>query len=102
MHYDFIDLFVAVPKEIPIKEVSAEIEKLSPNFFFIYRQALAAESLQLTQITGLGLRKHSSSLLKIMLYQSTRKKKRLSKDVNECWSMDFVQTVYSTGDVFER
>ncbi|HBE44664.1 MAG TPA: hypothetical protein DDW17_04220 [Deltaproteobacteria bacterium] len=64
MHYDLVDLFVAVPKEVPANEVSPEIQKLSPNFFSIYKQALATEALNLTQMTGLGLRKALEFLVK--------------------------------------
>jgi hypothetical protein len=35
-HYDFVDLLVAVPPEMPAQEVSPEIASLSPSFASIY------------------------------------------------------------------
>ena len=97
MHYDLVNVFVAVPKEIPIKEVSPEIEKLSPSFISIYKQALATESLNLTQVTGLGLRKALEFLVKdyaISKYPNDEeiiKKKNLGSCISDYFKDDYLK-----------
>jgi hypothetical protein len=62
--YDFEEMLVGVPPDIPTREITPEIEELSPSFVLIYRQALATEALNLTQMTGLGLREALEFLVK--------------------------------------
>jgi len=64
MNYEFVNFLVAVPMEVPAKEVSQEIASLSPNFASVYKQALVAETMNLTQLTGLGFRKALEFLVK--------------------------------------
>ena len=96
-YYDFVELFVAVPPEMPAQEVSPEIESLSPSFASIYRQALATEALNLTQMTGLGLRKALEFLVKDYAIskfpqdQEVIKKKPLGLCINEYLKEEYLR-----------
>ncbi len=96
-NYDLVDLLVAVPREFPAKEVSSEIANLSPNFLSIYRQTLVAESLSLTQLTGLGFRKALEFLVKdyaISRYpedQDAIQKKPLGSCINEYLKEEYLR-----------
>lgn len=96
-HYDFVDLLVAVPPEMPAQEVSPEIASLSPSFASIYRQALATEALNLTQMTGLGLRKAIEFLVKDYAIskfpqdQEVIQKKPLGLCINEYFKEDYLR-----------
>jgi hypothetical protein len=52
------------PKGYLKEECGEIIEKLSPKFVKIYNQALAAETIELEQIAGMGLRKALEFLIK--------------------------------------
>jgi hypothetical protein len=57
-------LYDVTPKSIPRIEHSETIKELSPFFVEIYNQAIAAESAELDQIAGIGLRKALEFLIK--------------------------------------
>lgn len=96
-HYDFVDLLVAVPPEMPTPEVSPELVNLSPSFASIYRQALATEALNLMQMTGMGLRKALEFLLKDYAIskfpqdQEVIKKKPLGVCINEYMKEEYLR-----------
>jgi hypothetical protein len=52
------------PKSHEKAVVAPEISEVSPSFYEIYDQALESESLGLTQLTGIGLRKALEFLIK--------------------------------------
>jgi hypothetical protein len=52
------------PKNFPKTEFSKIIKELSPNFVEVYNQAIAAESSNLPQISGMGFRKALEFLIK--------------------------------------
>lgn len=58
-------------KSLPVtyreEKFSEEIEKVSPNFIAIYNQSINAESQNLDQLTGIGLRKALEFLIKDFL-----------------------------------
>jgi hypothetical protein len=57
-------LYNVTPKSNPEMEYSETIKELSPSFVEIYNQAIAAESSELDQIAGIGLRKALEFLIK--------------------------------------
>ncbi len=57
-------LYNVMPKSNPRMEYSETIKELSPSFVEIYNQAIAAESAELDQIAGIGLRKALEFLVK--------------------------------------
>ena len=57
-------LSAITPKELEPPTIPAGIANLSPTFVETYSQALVAETLNLTQLTGLGLRKALEFLIK--------------------------------------
>lgn len=57
-------LYKTAPLKARTPEVGDLVRQLSPVFFEVYSQALVAESLQLTQLTGIGLRKALEFLVK--------------------------------------
>ncbi|AXX91061.1 hypothetical protein CPU12_07975 [Malaciobacter molluscorum LMG 25693] len=65
-----------------------EIEELSPNFVEIYNQSIEAESQNLNQLTGIGLRKSFEFLIKdFLVYKNPDieekiKKTQLSRCIN--------------------
>ncbi len=54
----------SAPMEPTKPEISQMITDISPNFYETYSQALAAESFELSQLTGIGLRKALEYLVK--------------------------------------
>ena len=96
-HYDFVDLHVVVPKEVKTPEITPEIANISPSFVTIYKQALATEALNLTQMTGLGLRKAFEFLIKDYVSskfpenQEVIKKKPLGACINEYLKEDYLK-----------
>ena len=65
--YDFYALYDTKPKNPNTIKFSSTIESLSTNFVDIYNQAIAAESFELSQLTGIGLRKALEFLIKDFL-----------------------------------
>lgn len=59
------------PKSIQNKSFSNHIESLSPNFVKIYNESLSAETLNLTEICGIGYRKALEFLIKDYLIYKT-------------------------------
>jgi hypothetical protein len=57
-------LYKVTPKSNPEMEYGEIIKELSPSFVEIYNQAIAAESSELDQIAGIGLRKALEFLIK--------------------------------------
>jgi len=96
-NYELENLLVTVPRELPAKEISPEIESLSPKFASIYKQALIAETMNLSQLTGLGFRKALEFLVKdyaILHYPEdaeTIKKKPVAMCINEYMKEDYLR-----------
>jgi hypothetical protein len=63
-HYRFVQQQISVPIPNKFPEVTGKVAKLSPQFVEVYAQALATEQLNLTQVTGLALRKSLEFLVK--------------------------------------
>jgi transcription elongation factor Elf1 len=61
---DFSELYDTTPKTVEIFEVTEDIQKISPEFLFIYTQALQAEKQGLDKICGMGYRKALEFLIK--------------------------------------
>jgi hypothetical protein len=59
-----LELSKTAPKSAYEKNFSHEIEEISPEFTEIYNQAVAAESNDLGQVVGIGLRKALEFLIK--------------------------------------
>lgn len=59
--YDLFQTAPVVPQKVNFPE---QISSISPMFVEIYNQAIAAESIQLNQIVGIGLRKSLEFLIK--------------------------------------
>jgi hypothetical protein len=68
------------PKTNPKAEFSEVIKELSPTFIEIYNQAIAAESEELDQIAGMGLRKALEFLVKDFAINQTPNKEEEIKD----------------------
>ena len=61
-----------LPSTPPKVNVSSQIAEISPKFVEIYEQALASESFNLSQLTGIGLRKALEFLIKdFLIWHST-------------------------------
>ena len=68
---------LVAPRSLPSREFDPEISTLSPSFVEIYNQALAAETMDLRDIAGMGYRKALEFLLKdylVMRFPGEKKK----------------------------
>jgi hypothetical protein len=54
----------SIPTEPSPPKVQPEVAAVSPNFVEVYKQAMAAEAVELHQLTGIGLRKALEFLVK--------------------------------------
>ncbi len=73
--FDFVGLAPISPQEA---EFSETIKEMSTSFLDIYNQALSAESHNLNQLVGIGLRKALEFLIKdFAVHQSPKEKKAI-------------------------
>ena len=92
-------LLTVGPKSSQKKSFSNYIELLSPNFVKIYNESLSAETLNLTEICGIGYRKALEFLIKDYLIYKTPsdaekiKLEPLSSCINNCVNNDNVKNV---------
>ncbi len=79
---------VSLPKEYKEINFEKEIEDISSNFIEIYNQSIEAETQNLSQLTGIGLRKSLEFLIKdFLVYKKPEdeeniKKTQLSRCIN--------------------
>lgn len=83
--YDFSRVIPIEPRKPEIGEL---VTGISPNFYEIYSQALAAEGFGLSQLTGIGLRKALEFLVKDFAVSTAPSKKEeiLKKPLANCIS----------------
>jgi hypothetical protein len=81
-----IEMCAVEPQSIAPVDISDYINKVSQSFVETYNQALAADSLNLTQIVGIGLRKALEFLIKDYLCYINNNEEYKSWQLGKCIS----------------
>jgi hypothetical protein len=72
------------PQSISPAHISDYVSEISPSFVEVYNQTLVADSLNLTQIIGIGLRKSLEFLIKDYLCYVNKDDKFKSWQLGQC------------------
>jgi len=75
--FDLLDIF---PKQCNEKFFENEIQKISPEFVKIYNQSICAETNELNEVSGMGLRKAFEFLIKdYLISKNTDESSKIKK-----------------------